>query len=313
MHDMDVDGLSGNMLYSWPNKNQAPIHSGRIFRSATKYYRSSMETKTCLDNITIVLHRPRFPENIGSVARSMRNMGISRLHVVSDEEINTDRALVLATHAAADVIHDMKQFMDLKSAVADAGYVVGTTARLGKSRRLVKTPARMAEALVPISRENRIAVIFGPEDRGLTNDELRNCHDLVTIRTADFSSINLAHAVMIFCYELFNASTTANAAQLPKLALRPELDAMYEQLKNILVRISYIQPDNPEYWMDRFRRFFSRLPLQAGEVSIIRGICRQVDWYGRKCYEDGKAGRPPDFSIQSDPGESAPRSERKTG
>lgn len=272
-----------------------------------------MESRIHLDNITIVLHRPRFPENIGSVARSMRNMGISRLHVVSEEEINVDRALVLATHAAADVIHDMKRFRDLKSAVADAGYLVGTTARLGKSRRLVKTPARMAEALVPVSRENRIAVVFGPEDRGLTNDELRNCHDLVTIRTADFSSINLAHAVMIVCYELFNASSTANAAHFPRLALRPELDAMYEQLKHILVRISFIQPDNPEYWMDRFRRFFSRLPLRAGEVSIIRGICRQVDWYGRKCYEDGKAGRAPDFKVQSDPEKSATQPDRKTG
>lgn len=254
-----------------------------------------MKNRIQLDNITIVLHRPRFPENIGSVARCMQNMGISRLHVVSSEEIDTGRALTLATHAAADVIHAMRRFTDLQSAVSDAGYVVGTTARLGKSRRRIKTPAKMAEALIPVSVENRISIVFGPEDRGLTNDELRNCHDLVTIRTAEFSSINLAQAVMILCYELFNASTTANTVFLPKLALRPELDAMYEQLKNMLVRISFIQPDNPEYWMDRFRRFFSRLPLQADEVRIIRGICRQMDWYARKCYADGKNGRKPDF------------------
>ncbi len=258
-----------------------------------------MENRIQLDNITIVLHHPRFPENIGSVARCMRNMGISRLHVVSTEEINIERALTLATHAASEPIHAMKRFDDLKSAVADAGYVIGTTARLGKSRQRIKTPAKMAETLVPVSRENRIAIIFGPEDRGLTNDELRNCHELVTIRTAAFSSINLAQAVMIVCYELFNAATDANAVFLPKLALRPDLDAMYEQLKNMLVRISFIQPDNPEYWMDRFRRFFSRLPLQAVEVSIIRGICRQMDWYARKCYEDGKQGRPPDFAETS--------------
>ncbi len=254
-----------------------------------------MENRIHLDNVTIVLHHPRFPENIGSVARCMLNMGISRLHVVSPEPVDIDRALILATHAASGVIHEMKRFEDLKSAVAGAGYVVGTTARKGKSRKVVKTPAKMARALVPVSRENRVAIVFGPEDRGLTNDELRNCHELVTIRTAAFSSINLAQAVMIVCYELYNASTEKNTVFLPKLAPRPELDAMYGQLKDMLMRISFIQPDNPEYFMDRFRRFFSRLPLQAAEVRIIRGICRQMDWYARKCYEDGKSGRQPDF------------------
>jgi len=249
-----------------------------------------------LDNITIVLHHPKFPENIGSTARCMMNMGISNLHVVSREAIDVDRALTLATHAASDVIQTMKRFNDLKSAVADAGYVVGTTARLGKGRRMVKTPAKMAQKLIPVSRENRVAIVFGPEDRGLTNDELRNCHDLVTIRTAEFSSINLAQAVMVICYELFNASTQENKGFYPKLALRPELDAMYEQMKRMLVRINFIQPDNPEYWMDRFRRFFSRQPLQSAEVRMIRGICRQMDWYARKCYEDGKRGRQPDFA-----------------
>jgi tRNA/rRNA methyltransferase len=266
-----------------------------------------------LDNITIVLHHPRFAENIGSTARCMRNMGITRLHVVSKEEIDINRALVLSTHVAADIVHTMQRFNDLKSAVAHSGYVVGTTARLGKSRQVLKTPVTLARALVPISRENNISIVFGPEDRGLTNDELRNCHDLVNIRTAEFSSINLAQAVMIVCYELFNASVSSGNTFQPRLALRPELDAMYEQLKNILVRISFIQPDHPEYWMDRFRRFFSRLPLRAAEVSIIRGICRQIDWYARKCYEDGKNGREPDFEKKINSAEHDTGQTRKTG
>ncbi len=250
-----------------------------------------------LDNITIILNKPQFPENIGSAARCMRNMGIRDLRVVSSEPVDINRALVLSTHAAADVIHDMTVFDNLKSAVAECGYIVGTSARLGKGRQMIKSPAKMAEVLIPISRENRVAIVFGPEDRGLTNEELRVCHDLVHIRTAEFSSINLAQAVMIVCYELFNAATTENPVFSPKLARHPELDAMYEQLKVMLVRICFIQPDNPEYWMNRFRRFFSRLPLRSGEVNIIRGICRQVDWYARKCYDDGKHGREPKFIL----------------
>lgn len=250
-----------------------------------------------LDNITIVLCNPRFPENIGSAARCMRNMGISNLHVVSSEPIDMDRALVLSTHAAADVVKNMRCFETLKNAVAESGYIVGTTARLGKGRGIIKSPAKIAQMLIPISHENKVAIIFGPEDRGLTNEELRNCHDLVHIRTAEFSSINLAQAVMVICYELFNAASAEIPVFTPKLARRTELDAMYEQLKTMLVRICFIQPENPEYWMNRFRHFFSRLPLRSGEVSIIRGICRQVDWYGRKCYDDGKNGREPSFIL----------------
>jgi tRNA/rRNA methyltransferase len=122
----------------------------------------------------------------------------------------------------------------------------------------------------------------------LTNAELRLCHWLVTIPTAEFSSLNLAHAVMLLCYEIFTAGAEIPAAPIPRLANRYELDGMYEQVKDILTRIHYVNPENPDYWMHKIRQFFTRLQLSAKEVSIIRGICRQVDWYARKRYEDGR-------------------------
>jgi tRNA/rRNA methyltransferase len=145
---------------------------------------------------------------------------------------------------------------------------------------------------MPICAKNPAAVLFGPEDRGLTNAELRFCHGMIHIPTAAFSSVNLAHSVTIICYELFKATLAPAKEFSPKLASRRELDAMYAQLTETLVRISYIQPDNPDHWMDNFRRFFSRLPLRAREVSLIRGICRQINWYGGKCYKDGRDGNP---------------------
>jgi tRNA/rRNA methyltransferase len=135
---------------------------------------------------------------------------------------------------------------------------------------------------------NQIAILFGPEDRGLSNEDIMFCHELINIPTAEFSSLNLAQAVMIICYEIFSADRKENKIFIPRLANRNELDGMYDQLKDLLVRISYINAENPDYWMNKLRYFFTRLQLRAKEVSMIRGICRQVDWYGKKCYDEGK-------------------------
>ena len=92
---------------------------------------------------------------------------------------------------------------------------------------------------------------------------------------------------MVVCYELFTAGAQDTGPTVPRLANRHELDRMYTQLKDILVRISYINAENPDYWLNHIRQFFTRIQLRAREVSIIRGLCRQVDWYARKNYEDG--------------------------
>jgi tRNA/rRNA methyltransferase len=136
-----------------------------------------------------------------------------------------------------------------------------------------------------------VGLLFGPEDRGLTNEDIRLCHELVTIPTAEFSSLNLAQAVMILCYELQRFNQPKGNTFAPRLANRHELEGMYAQLKDILVRISYIQPDNPDYFMNNIRHFGTRMKLRAKEVSIIRGICRQIDWFGEKCYREGLKDR----------------------
>src|SRR6056297_1585770 len=258
-----------------------------------------MPEKIIPDHITIVLNQPRYPENIGSAARAMRNMGIKRLIVVNPENYDINRVLTLATHAASDVILRAVICSDLAGAVSEFNYVVGTTARLGGQRQVIKHPADLAEKLIPISRENSIAIVFGPEDRGLTNEDLRLCHALLNIPTAEFSSINLAQSVMLICYELFKASLPESKAFAPRMATRYELDGMYDQLKDLLVRIDYIKPDNPDYWINKIRQFFSRMPLRAKEVSIVRGVYRQMNWYARKCYEDGMLGNPMDPALRN--------------
>ena len=221
----------------------------------------------------------------------MRNMGIRQLVIVDPQNFDLSKALKLATHFASDIIEKSKFYPDLKEALSPFNYVVGTTARLGGQRQVVLTPLTLARNLIPISVKNRIAILFGPEDKGLSNEDIRFCHALVNIPTAEFSSLNLAQSVMILCYEIFIAGGEANEEFTPRMASRYELDGMYDQLKDILVRISYINSENPDYWLNHFRSFFTRLQLRAKEVNIIKGLCRQVDWYGKKRYEDGKKER----------------------
>jgi tRNA/rRNA methyltransferase len=250
-----------------------------------------MTTAVHLDHLSIVLQRPRYPENIGAAARAACNMGIRDLVVVSPENNDPERVYRMATHAARSVVDNIRHYDDLAEALAPFGYVAGTTARLGGQRDTVISPETLAARLVPISRENRVAILFGPEDRGLTNDDLRRCHVLVNIPTADFTSINLAQSVMILCYALFTAGPSAAGRSVPRLAERHELDGMYAQLREILVRIHYLNPENPDYWMHKIRQFFTRLELRAREVSIIRGIIRQVNWYSENRYRDGLVDR----------------------
>lgn len=228
------------------------------------------------DNITIVMVRPRFPENIGSSARAMLNMGIRNLVVVSPENYDLEKIRKLGTHFSSDVIDGIQLFENLKEALASYNYVVGTTARLGGERAILSTPSGMAERLADLSQNNKIAILFGSEDRGLVNEDIRLCHELINIPSSDFSSLNVSQAVLLVCYELFLAGIEEKTKYSPRLASRHELDGMYEQVKDILVRIDYINNENPDYWMNKLRHYFTRLKLRAGEVSIIRGICRQI-------------------------------------
>ncbi|MBW1922189.1 MAG: RNA methyltransferase [Deltaproteobacteria bacterium] len=235
-----------------------------------------------LENVAVVLAQPQIPENIGSAARAAHNMGIGRLVVVDPKNCDLSRIVKTATGTSIDLVERMEVYEDLKEALGPFQYVAGTTARIGSLRPALTTPRRLAMDLISISRENLVALLFGPEDRGLSNEQLRYCHTITHIPTADFRSLNLAQAVMILCYEIFLASADPPQPPSPRLANKFELEGMYEHLKTVLTRIGFLDPQNPEHWMLNIRRFLSRVPLRAREVRVIRGICRQMDWYARQ-------------------------------
>ena len=238
-----------------------------------------MTTKVNLDNTAIVLVQPLIPENIGSVARAMDNMGLNRLVLVEPKNCDRNRILKPATGSSVQLIEDMEIYDDLKEALAPFQYVVGTTARTGYLRPAMTQPRRLATDLVPISQENQVAILFGREDSGLKNEHLHLCHAIATIPTARFPSLNLAQAVMIVCYELFMAGLNTQPRSVPRLANNFELEGMYDHIWSVLKKIGFLNPQNPGHWMVYVRRFLSRISLRAGEAQLIRGICRQMNWY----------------------------------
>ena len=242
-----------------------------------------MKPKT--KNISIVLYKPKYAGNIGSVARAAKNMGISNIVVVGTAGFDREEMQQRSTHLAADVLDQIQYFESIEDALGSFNYIVGATARLGKARGPFIAPRAVAKDIADISQKNKVALLFGPEDTGLANEELRLCHAVVTIPTSrEFTSLNLSHAVMILCYEIFTASSTPTrlSEATPTLAMSKELEGMYGQIKALLADIEFLNPENPEYWMMHLRRFFSRARLLSREVGLIRGICRKLEWYAHR-------------------------------
>lgn len=241
------------------------------------------EISAPLDRVGVVLHRPRSPENIGASARAMWNMGLSRLLVVGPLRWDQEAMQKMATREASHVLSRMQIHDSLEGALASFHVVVGTTARQGGLRRPLWSPWKAAERIVALGPQDQVALVFGPEDRGLSNEELKLCHMVVRIPTAGFASLNLAQAVLVISYELHKAFTHKGEiypAPGERLATVSELEGMYNHLEEILLKLCVIPTSNPRLGMRKVRKFLSRIALRPHEVKMIRGLCRQIEWYG---------------------------------
>ena len=213
------------------------------------------------------------PGNIGSAARAMRTMGIIELVLVNPQRYPDPQTQWFAA-GAIDVLENARVCSSLDEALAGTVFAVASTAR----RRDVAVPmvdAREAAAqAVAIAQSQPVAFVFGNETYGLTNDEAGRCNLLASIPVdPEFSSLNVAAAVQVFCYELRMASGGALAAERPpQLASLEEVEAFYGHLESTLVETGFLNPAHPRKLMQRLRRLFGRVRLQVEEVNILRGI-----------------------------------------
>jgi TrmH family RNA methyltransferase len=244
-------------------------------------YNQKRMRKMNLNSISILLVRPRYHENIGSVARVMKNMELNRLIVVEGSSPLHRDAYKLAS-GAEDILERAEEFPNLKEAISEMGCVVGMTSRAGKERGPLLTPKNIMEKLISISEKNSIGLVFGSEKEGLTNEELSLCHLYVRIPSADsFPSLNLAQAVMVLCYELFQSSTTIQQETSP-LASSDHLERMFEHMERTLGAIEFLDAKHPERIMRVLRKIFGRSQMDEREVQIFQGIWSKMDWHLKK-------------------------------
>ncbi|MDO8432635.1 MAG: RNA methyltransferase [Candidatus Binatus sp.] len=233
------------------------------------------------DNIAFVLFKPRYAGNVGAAARAIKNMGFADLRLVAPELSDRRDASAMAVHAD-DVLAAARTFPDLAAALADATITVGTTCRDGPYRNASRPPRDTAAHLASLAETNSIAIVFGPEDRGLTNDELKLCHRLIAIPASpEYPSLNLAQAVMVIAYEMRLALETSDTAP-PPLEFVPSSDseAMLDRMTEALLAIGFLPENNPDHIMFALRGIFGRSGLTAREVDILNGMARQIRWAG---------------------------------
>ena len=245
-----------------------------------------------LDRIAVVLVEPREPGNIGAAARAMANMGLSRLVLVRPPDHLVPDAYRMAL-AAKPILEGAVVAADLGEALAGFGFVAGTTRRGGSGRRGRITPRALAAELPAVAEANEAALLFGREDSGLTNEELRFCQRLVTIpSSAGFGSLNLAQSVLVLAYEIFLASGAAEVQPAGRRrATTVELESLYGHMERVLLDIGYLHKENPARMMRVFRRLLGRAGADEREVRALRGIFRQVSWYaGRQGERPGPEG-----------------------
>lgn len=238
-----------------------------------------------LQQIRIVLVNTTHPGNIGAVARAMKNMGLSDLCLVAPKRFPDPEADARAS-GATDLLEAARVVESLEEALADCQLAVGTSARERHIPWPLINPRELGGIAAALPSTERMAIVFGREDRGLTNDELHLCHHHVHIPTnPDFSSLNVAAAVQVVAYELRMALVEQVAAAAPnwgtrwdiELASHRELELMFEHLEQTLVGIEFLDPENPRQLMTRMRRLFMRAVPDKVEVNVMRGFLRCVD------------------------------------
>lgn len=234
------------------------------------------------NNIDIILIGTLYSGNIGSVARAMKNLGFPHLKLVNPQCNIDDQSFWMATHGK-DIINRSQTFHNIRDAIEDSSYIFGTTARNRRWRSFLY-PNQIAEKVVAMAQKNRVSIIFGPEDIGLSNDELELCNEVVSIPTVKgASSMNISHAVLIICYEIFHAANNeANHFEVVELASSKRVEAMYDHMKRTLLEIGFLDPQNPEHFLGTIRRILTRASLSSKDVNFIRGVFRQLLWYIKK-------------------------------
>lgn len=228
-----------------------------------------------LNSVKIVLVGTTHPGNIGAAARAMKNMGFRHLSLVKPKEFPSDVA-TYRSKAAKDILENALIFNNLEEAVVDCELVIGTSARDRKVPWPILSPKESAEEVSKSLKIHKIAIVFGREDRGLTNEELGLCNYHVHIPTdPEYSSLNLSQAVQILVYEIRMAVLSDDENQDywdVELANNNQTEMLIQHMDELMQEVDFYDVDNPRKLLLRVRRFFKRSRIDVMETNIFRGL-----------------------------------------
>lgn len=233
--------------------------------------------RNILERIRIVLVETKYSGNIGLVARVMKNFGVKDLWLVNPRAELNKEAYARAV-AGREILDDARICQDLPEALKGCQLVIGTTRRHGVKKKNIIGPKNMSLLLRSVLPENQVALVFGSEDIGLSNQHLKFCQWIVGIHPGtEYESFSLSHCVAIILYEIFS-HLEHRVERSKKLADTEELEGLYGHLQQVLTEIGFIEPGDPRRMMLSFRAIFNRAGLTSREVNIIRGMLRQILW-----------------------------------
>jgi TrmH family RNA methyltransferase len=231
--------------------------------------------------VRIVLVETSHPGNIGATARAMKTMGLDDLALVRPREFPSEQATARAA-GADDILERARVTGDLSAAIADCGWVVGASARLRTVAVPIVDPRECAAAIWRRLPADRVAIVLGNEQSGLTNEDLGRCRQLVHIPTSPgYGSLNLAMAAQVLCYELRMAAPGLLQPSGPggdaPLATAAELDGFHDHLEQLLTDAGFLHPEHQRQVKLKLRRVFQRATLDQNELSILRGMLTALD------------------------------------
>jgi len=233
--------------------------------------------KSWKDNISFILIEPREPGNIGASARAMKNMGFKNLELVTPGYFFTSEAKQMACQGVTILENAMvhKSFTD---AIKYKNLIIGTTRRIGKRRGLIVPLRDSIRRIITAAKKNRVAILFGRERNGLTNEEVEKCGLLITIPAdPETPSLNLAQSVMLVAYEL---SQKSYKAELPALIKHKELEPLYARIESTLKLLELIprgDADLEKKILKNLRHLIGRAGLTEWESKMLQGLCTQVE------------------------------------
>lgn len=232
-----------------------------------------------LDQVRIVLSHPSHPGNIGSVARAMKTMGLQHLVLINPKRFPDPEAVALAC-GADDILAQARICGSMQEALAGTHFAMALTARRREFGLPESDARRGAERAIAEAQVHPVALVFGTEMSGLSNEEVQQCSHLVHIpANPAYSSLNLAQAVQLLCYELrmaAGASLGPSPYRPPPRADLDEVAKMFEHMERVLIDLQFLNPKVPKRLMPRLRRLFGRAELEREEVSILRGILQAI-------------------------------------